>query len=392
MLNKSKKFMSFGKMPIANNFLDKKNFNNEYFFDMEVAFNEEKSLLHLKNFPKPSQMFNENYKFFTSTSNYMINHFENFASKITKKFLKNGAKVIEIGCNDGTLLNFFQSKGFECLGFEPSSNVADLAEKKGLKVIKNFFSSEFCDENFRKKTDLICAANVICHIPDLDNLIKGIDSFLSDKGVFIFEEPYLGSMFEKISYDQIYDEHIYIFSISSIKKLFEKYGFELFLAEPQITHGGSMRYFIRRKNANGEVYNIDSLLEVEKNKKLDNLESCLDFKNNCEISKEKTLKKLKFFKNKGLKISGYAATSKSTTILNYCKIGTDIIDCIYDTTPEKIGKFSPGMHIPIIDYKNFQNNYPDVAYLFAWNHKEEITKKESVFLNKGGKWFSHVEL
>ena len=111
MLNKSKKFMSFGKMPIANNFLDKKNFNNEYFFDMEVAFNEEKSLLHLKNFPKPSQMFNENYKFFTSTSNYMINHFENFASKITKKFLKNGAKVIEIGCNDGTLLNFFQSKG-----------------------------------------------------------------------------------------------------------------------------------------------------------------------------------------------------------------------------------------------------------------------------------------
>tara|TARA_B100000579_G_scaffold315483_1_gene264976 strand:- start:1071 stop:2249 length:1179 start_codon:yes stop_codon:yes gene_type:complete len=392
MLNNSKKFMSFGKMPIANNFLNKEDFVSEYFFDMDVSFNEEKSLFHLKNFPEPKQMFNENYKFFTSSSNYMTKHFENFAYKASNKFLKNGSKVIEIGCNDGTLLNFFRLKGFECLGFEPSSNVASLAEKKGLKIIKNFFSSEFCEENFRKKTDLICAANVICHIPDLDHLIKSLDTFLSDEGVFIFEEPYLGSMFEKISYDQIYDEHIYIFSISSINKLFEKYDFELFLAEPQFTHGGSMRYFIRRKSLNSGSYNIESLLESEKNKKLDSLEACIDFKKNCEISKERVLEKLNFFKKKGLKISGYAATSKSTTILNYCNIGTDMIDCIYDTTPEKIGKFSPGMHIPIEDYKNFKNNYPDVAYLFAWNHKEEITKKESVFLNKGGKWFSHVEL
>ena len=281
---------------------------------MDVSFNEEKSLLHLKNFPEPKQMFNESYKFFTSSSNYMIKHFENFASKMSSKFLKNNSKVVEIGCNDGTLLNFFKLKGFECMGFEPSLNVADLAEKKGLKIVKNFFSSALCEENFKKKTDLICAANVICHIPDLNNLIKSIDTFLSDEGIFVFEEPYLGSMFEKASYDQIYDEHIYIFSVSSIKKLFEDYGFELFLAEPQITHGGSMRYFIRRKSEKHTNSYIGNLIENEKIKKLDNIESCLNFKKNCENSKEKIINKLNSFKKKGLKISGYAATSKSTTI------------------------------------------------------------------------------
>ena len=239
---------------------------------------------------------------------------------------------------------------------------------------------------------MICAANVICHIPDLDGLIKGIDFFLSDRGVFVFEEPYLGSVFKKVSYDQIYDEHIYIFSITSIKKIFEDYGFELFKAEPQITHGGSMRYHIRRKKNNLMEKIVKELIEQEKLEKLDSIESCLQFKQNCEKSRENTLRKLDNFKKKGLRISGYAATSKSTTILNYCNIGTKYIDTIYDTTPEKIGTFSPGMHIPIRDHSEFNKLLPDIAYLFAWNHKEEIMNKEKNFSENGGLWFSHVDL
>lgn len=184
-------FMSFGQMPIANNFLDKNSFSSEYFFKMDVAFEEENSLLKLANFPKPEQMFNENYKFFTSSSVYMQMHFKKFFENISKKYLKPNSKVIEIGCNDGTLLKFFNDQSFECLGFEPSKNVADIARKSGIEVINEFFSfnKKYDLEKFNNSTNLICAANVICHIPDLNNLIENVEKFLSTSGIFVFEEP-----------------------------------------------------------------------------------------------------------------------------------------------------------------------------------------------------------
>ena len=239
------------------------------------------------------------------------------------------------------------------------------------------------------KTDLVCASNVICHIPDLNDLIISIDKMLTKNGSFIFEEPYLGSMFEKVSYDQIYDEHIYIFSASSISKIFQLYDFELIDVLPQPTHGGSMRYVVQRKNSKKKSKNLVKILENEKLRKLDVLESCFQFKKNCETSKMKLIKKINKLKDQNKSICGYAATSKSTTILNYCKIDNKTIKFICDTTPEKIGKFSPGMHIPIVDMKYFKDNITDTIYLFAWNHKEEIFKKEN---NLKADWFSHVEL
>ena len=150
-----------------------------------------------------------------------------------------------------------------------------------------------------------------------------------------------------------------------------------------------MRYIVKRKNQNFKSENLEKYSNIEKKNNLDNFEWCLKFKNNCEKSKLSLRNNLEKFKSKNLKICGYAATSKSTTILNYCKIGPNIIDFICDTTPEKIGKYSPGMHIPIVNMKTFQNEKPDVAYLFAWNHKNEIFEKEKKYK---GKWFSHVAL
>ena len=212
---------------------------------------------------------------------------------------------------------------------------------------------------------------------------------LSKDGTFIFEEPYLGSMFEKTSYDQIYDEHIYMFSVSSIEKIFNRYDFQLIDAIPQITHGGSMRYIIKRKNNNIISNGMKKILESEKIKMIDSLESCLEFKKNCEKSKKNIIQKLDNLKNENKRISGYAATSKSTTILNYCQIDSNTIDFICDTTPDKIDKFSPGMHIPIVNMDHFHKNLPDAIYLFGWNHKDEILKKEKSF---NGEWFSHVDL
>ena len=388
---KIKKFMTFGKMPIANGFLKSSEFTKEFFFEMEVGFNEDLGLFQLNDHPKPEKMFNENYPFFTGSSEYMKKHFKNYANFLVKDYLKSGSKIIEIGSNDGTFLKNFKDNKNNIYGFEPSTNVAKIAVENGIPTINDFFNPQNAKklENFIGKTDVICASNVICHIPDLTELIKTIDLLLSSDGTFIFEEPYIGSMFEKVSYDQIYDEHIFIFSATAIKNIFKLYDFELVDVLPQITHGGSMRYVIKRKNKLSFTRNVKNILEYEKKENIDNISSCLKFKKNCENSKMNTKNKIMQIKNNGKKICGYAATSKSTTILNYCGIGSEHIEYICDTTKEKIGKFSPGMHIPIKDMDYFYKNQPDSIYLFAWNHKDEIFEKEKNFK---GEWFSHVSL
>jgi methylation protein EvaC len=390
---KIKPFMSFGKMPIANGFIEKKDFNNEFFFSMEIGFSEDISLLQLKDHPSPEQMFNNKYPFFTGSSEYMKIHFSKYAKFIKDNYLNNNSKIVEIGSNDGTFLKNFKDSNLDFIGFEPSSNVAEIANNNHIKTLNSFFNQNSIEQisNFKNKTDVVYAANVICHIPNLPDLIKSVDKLLSKTGVFIFEEPYLGSMFEKTSYDQIYDEHIFMFSGSAIQKIFNLFDFELIDLIKQPTHGGSMRYVVARKGMQ-QQQNVQIILDQEKHANLDNYDFCEKFKVNCENSKMKLKKLLKDYKNDGKKIAGYAATSKSTTVLNYCKIGSDIIDYICDTTDEKINKYSPGMHIPIVPVEHFRNNMPDIAYLFAWNHKDEIFSKEKTFSEKNNKWISHIDL
>lgn len=386
--------MSFGKMPIANGFLSKKEFNQEFFFDMEIGFSEKCSLFQLKDHPTPEQMFNSKYPFFTGSSEAMKLHFQNYANFLKKNYIKNQSKIVEIGSNDGTFLDNFKDTNLDYIGFEPSSNVAELANNNGIKTINSFFNLSSLDliKGFVGRTDVIFAANVICHIPDLIDLIKTIDKLLSKDGVFVFEEPYLGSMFKKTSYDQIYDEHIFMFSGTSVKKIFDIFDMELIDLIKQETHGGSMRYVVSRKKRRTINPNVQKIIDQEKLINLDNIESCLKFKKNCEDSKNKIINLLNQLKSDGKKIVGYAATSKSTTVLNYCKIDENIIEYICDTTVEKIGKYSPGMHIPIVPTDTFRNDNPDIAYLFAWNHKNEIFNKEKFFKASNGRWISHVQL
>ena len=382
--------MSFGKMPIANGFLNKNDFKKEFFYELKVGFSEKFSLFQLDEYPSIKKMFHKNYPFYTSSSNYMIKHFKDYAHW-SKKYLNSKSKIIELGSNDGTFLKNFKNTNIEAIGFEPSKNVSDIAKKKGIKSINRFFNSENISDlkDFKTNTDLICGANVVCHIPDLINLFNTVDKLLSKDGVFVFEEPYLGSVYEKNSYDQIYDEHIYIFSGVAISKIAAEFDLKLIDLIPQSTHGGSMRYVVCRKNSKkSQSKNVNKIISYEKKINLDNSQFCKNFKKNCEISKKNLKKKLIELKNKNKKICGYAATSKSTTVLNYCSIGPEIIDFITDTTPEKIGKYSPGSHIPIIDHKLFLKEKPDVSVLFAWNHAKEIMNKEKNYKFNGGKWLT----
>ena len=186
-------FMSFGKMPSANGFLDKNNFDNEFFYEMEVGFSSKVSLLQLNEFSNPIKVHNDRYPFYTSSSLNMKKHFNQFAHWLKEKYLHHGSKLIEVGSNDGTLLENFKNNNVEAIGFEPSITIAELANKKNIKTLSKFFNTQNLDEikNFHTSVDVICSANVIAHIPDLKDVIKCVDKLLSSKGLLIFEEPYL---------------------------------------------------------------------------------------------------------------------------------------------------------------------------------------------------------
>ena len=385
---KCKIFLNLGKMPLANGFLKKKDFKKEYFFSLQVAFCKSLNLVQLVSNPKPIKMFNKNYPFYTSSSQSMVKHFKSYAIWIKKKFLRKNGFILELGSNDGTFLSNFKNNF--SMGFEPSKSVHSVAISNKILSVNKFFNSHNIKNLIKKKIkfDVIVGSNVICHIPDQKNLIKSMNKLLNKNGTIIFEEPYLGSMYSKTSYDQIYDEHIYMFSASSIQKIYKLYGYRLIDAIPQKTHGGSLRYIIK-KNYGQKISNrLKKILIFEKKNFVNSIKGCLNFKNKVKKSKIDLIKKLTLMKKKGYKVCGYGATSKSSTILNYCNIGVNFIDCIFDTTKDKINKFSPGMHIPIIDYKYFKNsNYKNI-FLFAWNHKKEIENKEKN--KKNLKWFSHL--
>ena len=276
-----KPFMSFGKMPMANGFLDKKNFKKEFFYKLDVGFCKKNYLFQVNDYPKSPHIFNNNYPFYTNKSIYMVHHFKNYFKWVKKKFLNKKSKIIEIGSNDGSFLKNFKKYNFEHLGFEPSKNVADYSKKHSqVNVFNGFFNLNNVKKfkQYKSKTDLICAANVICHIPNLKEVIKCIDYLLSKKGVFVFEEPYLGSMFKKNSYDQIYDAHVFIFSLHSVRCIFKNFGFDLIDALVQKTHGGSMRYVIARSNQRIIQPSVKRLINKEKKLKLNKIDTCYKFK------------------------------------------------------------------------------------------------------------------
>ena len=386
--------IDFGEMPLGNGFLGLADTPQEYFYSMKTGFCEESKMFQLLEQPAPEKMFHAEYAFYSSTSRHMQDHFGAFADwVIASDYLSSKDPfVVELGCNDGILIKNFAARGIRHIGVEPSKNVAAEAQKHGVRTISEFFGAALAEKILKTDgpADVFLAANVMCHIPDILGVAQGINNLLKPRGVLIFEDPYLGSMVEKASYDQIYDEHVFLFSAHSIQYLFGKVGMELIDLLPQKTHGGSMRYVLAKKGIFPPTPAVGQLMAKEKLQGLDRPGGFTDFRRRVEESKLDLVALLRELKKQGKKVAGYAATSKSTTILNYCKIGPDLVEYICDTTPIKQGKFSPGMHIPIQPYEYFEKNPPDFAILFAWNHSEEIMAKEKEYMARGGRWITHV--
>ncbi len=387
-------FMSFGRMPIANGFLKPEETGSEYFFELAPAFCTGCGMFQLMEQPQPEKMFHEQYAFYSSTSRYMQAHFEAFAHAVINGVLagREDPFVVELGSNDGIMLRHFQQRGLRHLGIEPSANVAEVARSQGISTVSAFFDRKLADDIVAEhgRADAILAANVMCHIPDLPNIAAAVQRLLKPDGVFVFEDPYLGDMIAKTSYDQIYDEHVFIFSANSVRRAFAPFGLELVDVMPQVTHGGSMRYTLAPKGGRPISNKVDEQLAKETALGLDRAETYLRFKENCESSRATLLQTLERLRTQGKRVVGYGATSKSTTVINYCGITPSHVEFISDTTPIKQGRLSPGAHIPVRPYGEFTKRYPDYALLFAWNHAAEIREKETSFVAAGGRWIVYV--
>ena len=386
-------FVDFGLMPIANAFATKEQIKNEYTFPMKVGFCGNCNMVQLVEQPEREKMFHENYAFFSSTSNYMKEHFKLFANSVSElQDLNENSFVVEVGCNDGILLENFIINQIPCLGIEPSENVAQVAMEKGIEVITQFFDRPLAERILQshQKADAILSANVMCHIPYMHSIFDGVKTLLKEDGVFIFEDPYLGEIIEKSSFDQIYDEHVFLFSALSVDYLANMHNLELVNVEAQITHGGSMRYTIAHKGIKKVSQNVVKLIDQEKRLGLDKKQSYLGFTDNINKIKNDLINLLTKLKNGGKRVVAYGATSKSTTVTNYFGITPDLVECIYDTTPIKQNKLSPGAHIPVLPYDQFRESDPDYVLLFAWNHATEIMKKESDYMANNRHWITYI--
>ncbi len=386
-------FVDFGVMPIANAFATKEQIKNEYTFPMKVGFCDNCNMVQLVEQPDREKMFHENYAFFSSTSNYMKKHFKFFANSVSElQDLNENSFIVEVGCNDGILLENFIIDNIPCLGVEPSENVAQIAMEKGIEVITQFFDRPLAEHIIQshQKADAILSANVMCHIPYLHSIYDGVKTLLKEDGVFIFEDPYLGEIIEKTSFDQIYDEHVFLFSALSVSYLANMHSLELVNVEPQITHGGSMRYTLAHKGIKTVSQNVKKLIDQERKLGLDKKQAYLGFTDNVNKIKTELINLLTELKNEGKKVVAYGATSKSTTVTNYFGITTDLVECIYDTTPIKQNKLSPGANIPVLPYDQFRESDPDYVLLFAWNHATEIIKKESDYMGKTRHWITYI--
>ncbi|MCZ7457472.1 class I SAM-dependent methyltransferase [Streptomyces sp. WMMC940] len=386
-------FMDFGQQPLSSGLLEPEYLGDEYFFRLAVGVCGECTMVQLTEEVPRHLMFNSHYPYLSSGSSVMRKHFEETARHFLETELaRKDAFLVELGCNDGVMLRVLAEAGVRHLGVEPSQSVADLARRQGIRVTTEFFQ-ESTAADIRKaegQAQVVYAANTICHIPYLDSIFRGADALLAPDGVFVFEDPYLADIVDLASFDQIYDEHYYFFSVSSVSAMAERFGFELVDVERLPVHGGEVRYTVARAGRRTPSPAVAELVERERQRGLSDLETLTGFVDRVERARDELVSLLRGLRDEGRTVVGYGATAKSATVANYCGIGPDLVSFISDTTPNKQGRLTPGSHIPVRPREEFENPYPDYAVLFAWNHAEEIIAKEQQFRASGGRWILYV--
>jgi SAM-dependent methyltransferase len=393
-------FADLGMTPLSNSFIPLTHRDlAEKFYPLHAYVCEQCFLVQLGEFESPEYIFSE-YAYFSSYSDSWLAHCRAHAHRMIDKLALNGqSQVIELASNDGYMLQPFVECGIPVLGVEPAVNVAKVAVEKGIPTLVKFFGVRTAEEMLREgfQADLIVANNVLAHVPDLRDFVRGIRMILKPEGIFTIEFPHLLQLMRFNQFDTIYHEHFSYFSFLTVQQVFEHFGMTLFDVEEIPTHGGSLRiYGCHQASLAWPVNNrVEALLSKEKQAGLDRLETYFDFNEQVKQTKRRLLKFLINAKEQGQTIVGYGAPAKGNTLLNYCGVGTDFIDYTVDRNPSKQKCLMPGSRIPIYPPEKIAETRPDFVMIFPWNLKEEIMSQMAYIREWGGEFvlpIPHVEV
>ncbi len=380
-------FFSLGRMPLVNRFLKKEDLLKEKKFDLSIGFCPDCYLVQLTKTVDLQELFRD-YIYFSSTSQTIVNHSRETAHYLTKRLgLSPQSLVLEIGSNDGVQLEFFKKLGIGILGIDPARNVAKIANQQGIKTIAGFFNYTFAQKLVVSqgiKADLIFGANVFAHVPEIVDFVKGVKVILKPKGTAVFEFPYLKGLMEN-KFDTIYHEHVFYYSMLSLRNLFQKAGLEVYDVEQIKAQGGSLRIFVCHPSNYQLSKRVKNLEKEELKQGFDKIETYQAMKKRINLLKKDLINLLKKLKKKGKKIAAYSAPAKGNVLLNYFGIST-YLDFIVDKSKAKQGLYTPGTHLLVYPPEKIKKKKPDYLLILCWNIKEEIIREYEWYRNQGGKF------
>ena len=385
-----RKYLDLGSTPPADDFLNFSSLSDpEIYYPLNVYMCLNCGLHQLGHVVPPEILFQNDYPYESSTTETGRNHYYSLAKDIVQKYnLNSEGLAIDIGSNVGVLLEGFKRCGLNVLGIEPAKNMSEIANNNDIETLNDFFSDKLANQIVmsRGKAKVVTGTNVVAHIDNLHSLVRGLDILLDEKGVFVFEAPYLVHLLDNLEYDTIYHEHLSYLSVQPIVKLFEQFGMEIIDLEEQKIHGGKLRYHIARKKDYTVSKKIREYIDREKSKGIYSIDYLKKFAVGVAEHRKKLVWLLQTLKRDGKQIAGVSAPAKGMTLLNYCKIGTETLDFLTEKSRLKIGKYSPGTHIPVLPDSELLDHMPHYALLLAWNFADEIMKNNSEYIEKGGKF------
>ncbi len=384
-------FLALGLQPLANAFLASADeFAGEAKYPLDVYFCETCSLVQLLDVIDPEVLF-RNYIYVTGTSDTIAHHNVEYARTVTD-WLKLGPRdlVVEAASNDGSLLKQFKALGVSTLGVEPAVNIAEVARQNGIETEARFFSSETARglrESYGRAKAII-ANNVLAHVDDTIDFLRGGRELLADGGMVIFEVPYLGELLDRLEYDTVYHEHLCYFSVMALRKLCESAGLGIARIDRMPIHGGSLRVYAAAQT--GHCADAMAISEAERLAGLDSIARYRKFAEDVEKSRGLLQRLLCELRSQGRSIAAYGAPAKGNTLLNYCGIDTSFLPFTVEKNERKVGLYTPGMHIPVRPVAALLEQQPDDVLILAWNFASEIMSQQQAYRDRGGRFITPV--
>ena len=378
-------FLDLGDQPHGDSLISEEQLpNKDVRYPLKTCFCYSCSTVQI-NYTVPKETMFEHYLYVSGTTRTLKDHFANTTNALIAYLsLKPGDFVVDIGSNDGTWLETYKGTGIKTLGIDGAKNLSAIANSKGIETWPLFFNEQVADKilTLKGQPQLVTAAGVFFHLEELHSVTSGIAKLIGDTGTFCIQAIYLGGMIDQNKFDQIYHEHLTYWTLTTVSKLLEKHNLEIYQAQFIPIHGGSIQILAAARNTKKVDKSVLEILQLEKTKKYNEIETYKNFSNRVRDIGTKLTDILKEFKVKNKIVYALGAPIKGSTLLNSFNIGTDLVKCAVEINELKIGKYMPGVRIPILDEKIA--GYPDVYLVLAWNFLPELIKKNMQFLLNGG--------